>query len=83
MDPRQKAMLLAFMLWKDANAKQVDIARLLNVSEGTISLWLKEMKFSYSSYVSDPRYEQDVNEVRRRCDEMRGSIEKERPTYGF
>ena len=45
MDPREKAKLLAFVLWNEFNAKQVNIAKVLSVSEGTISLWLKEMRF--------------------------------------
>ena len=45
MDPREKAKMLAFVLWNEFNAKQVNIARVLNVSEATISLWLKEMRF--------------------------------------
>lgn len=44
MEPREKAKMLAFVLWNEFNAKQVNIAKVLNVSEGTISLWLKEMR---------------------------------------
>lgn len=44
MDMRVKAKMLAFVLWNEFNAKQVNIARVLNVSEATISLWLKEMR---------------------------------------
>ena len=44
MDARQKAKMLAFVLWNEINAKQVNIAKVLNVSEPTISLWLKEMR---------------------------------------
>lgn len=44
MEPRQKAKMLAFVLWNEFNAKQVNIAKVLNVSEPTISLWLKEMR---------------------------------------
>lgn len=44
MDPREKAKMLAFVLWNEFNAKQVNIAKVLNVSEPTISLWLKEMR---------------------------------------
>lgn len=43
-DSRNKAKALAYVLWNEFNAKQTDIARVLNVSEPTISLWLKEMK---------------------------------------
>ncbi|MCA7967343.1 hypothetical protein LGM54_30635 [Burkholderia cenocepacia] len=45
MDPREKAKMLAYVLWNEFNAKQVNIAKVLNVSEPTISLWLKEMRF--------------------------------------
>jgi len=41
---RDKAKLLAYVLWNEFNAKQTNIAKVLNVSEGTISLWLKEMR---------------------------------------
>lgn len=41
---REKAKLLAYVLWNEFNAKQTNIAKVLNVSEGTISLWLKEMR---------------------------------------
>jgi len=44
MDTRQKAKMLAFVLWSEFNAKQVNIAKVLSVSEPTISLWLKEMR---------------------------------------
>jgi predicted transcriptional regulator len=45
MDQREKAKMLAFVLWNEFNAKQVNISKVLGVSEGTISLWLKEMRF--------------------------------------
>ncbi|SFA54707.1 hypothetical protein [Metapseudomonas otitidis] len=45
MDLREKAKMLAYVLWNEFNAKQVNIAKVLNVSEPTISLWLKEMRF--------------------------------------
>ena len=45
MDPREKAKMLAYVLWNEFNAKQVNISRVLSVSEATISLWLKEMRF--------------------------------------
>lgn len=41
---RNKAKMLAFVLWSEFNAKQVNIAKVLDVSEPTISLWLKEMR---------------------------------------
>ncbi len=43
-DTRNKAKALAYVLWNEFGAKQIDISRVLNVSEPTISLWLKEMK---------------------------------------
>ena len=60
MDPREKAKMLAFVLWNEFNAKQANIAKLLNVSEGTISLWLKEMRlrqeiFSLSQELAEVR----------------------------
>lgn len=42
---RDQAKMLAFVLWNEFNAKQVSIARVLGVSEPTVSLWLKEMRF--------------------------------------
>lgn len=45
MDPREKAKMLAYVLWNEFNAKQVNIAKVLNVSGPTISLWLKEMRY--------------------------------------
>lgn len=42
---REKAKALAYVLWNEFNAKQTDIAQVLSVSEPTISLWLKEMRF--------------------------------------
>lgn len=41
---RNKAKALAYVLWNEFGAKQNDIASVLNVSEPTISLWLKEMR---------------------------------------
>ena len=37
--------MLAFVLITEFNGKQCNIAKVLNVSEGTVSLWLKEMRF--------------------------------------
>ncbi|KSQ42879.2 hypothetical protein APB30_04585 [Pseudomonas aeruginosa] len=37
--------MLAYVLWNEFNAKQVNIAKVLNVSGPTISLWLKEMRY--------------------------------------
>ena len=61
MDPREKAKLLAFVLWNEFNAKQVNIARVLNVSEATISLWLKEMRYREQIH----HLTQELNEVRQ------------------
>lgn len=60
MDPREKAKMLAFVLWGEFNAKQVNIAKVLNVSEPTISLWLKEMRFRQEIH----NLTQDLEEVR-------------------
>jgi predicted transcriptional regulator len=43
-DTRNKAKALAYVLWNEFGARQNDIARVLSVSEPTISLWLKEMR---------------------------------------
>lgn len=43
-DTRNKAKALAYVLWNEFGAQQNNIARVLNVSEPTISLWLKEMR---------------------------------------
>ena len=61
MDPKEKAKMLAFVLWNEFNAKQVNIARVLNVSEATISLWLKEMRFRQQIH----QLTQELNEVRQ------------------
>ena len=61
MDPREKAKMLAFVLWNEFNAKQVNIAKVLNVSEATISLWLKEMRFRQQIH----QLTQELNEVRQ------------------
>ena len=61
MDPREKAKMLAFVLWNEFNAKQVNIAKVLNVSEATISLWLKEMRFREQIH----NLTQELQEVRQ------------------
>lgn len=61
MDPKEKAKMLAFLLWSEFNAKQVNIAKVLNVSEATISLWLKEMRFRKQIH----QLTQELNEVRQ------------------
>ena len=53
--------MLAFVLWNEFNAKQVNIARVLNVSEATISLWLKEMRFREQIH----NLTQELQEVRQ------------------
>jgi len=60
MDPREKAKMLAFVLWNEFNAKQVNIAKVLSVSEATISLWLKEMRLREQIH----NLTQELNEVR-------------------
>jgi len=60
MDPREKAKMLAFVLWNEFNAKQVNIAKVLGVSEPTVSLWLKEM-----------RYRQQIHQLTQELQEVR------------
>ncbi len=60
MEPREKAKMLAFVLWSEFNAKQVNIAKVLNVSEPTISLWLKEMRLRQEIH----SLTQELHEVR-------------------
>jgi predicted transcriptional regulator len=60
MDPREKAKMLAYVLWNEFNAKQVNIAKVLNVSEPTISLWLKEMRLRQTIH----NLTQELQEVR-------------------
>lgn len=61
MDPRDKAKMLAFVLWNEFNAKQVNIAKVLNVSGPTISLWLKEMRYREQIH----HLTKELNEVRQ------------------
>ncbi|EOG7634381.1 TPA: hypothetical protein PX735_003457 [Vibrio cholerae] len=61
MDPREKAKMLAYVLWNEFNAKQVNISKVLNVSEATISLWLKEMRFRAEIH----SLQKELNEVRQ------------------
>lgn len=53
--------MLAFVLWNEFNAKQVNIARVLSVSDATISLWLKEMRLRQQ--IHQPN--QELAEVRQ------------------
>jgi predicted transcriptional regulator len=57
---REKAKFLAYVLWNEFNAKQTNIAKVLNVSEGTVSLWLKEMRLRAEIH----SLQQELNEVR-------------------
>lgn len=57
---REKAELLPYVLWNEFYAKQTNIAKVLNVSEGTISLWLKEMRLRAEIH----NLQQDLEEVR-------------------
>ncbi|MGD9663444.1 MAG: hypothetical protein AB7U63_19530 [Porticoccaceae bacterium] len=57
---REKAKLLAYVLWNEFNAKQTNIAKVLDVSEGTVSLWLKEMRLRAEIH----SLQQELNEVR-------------------
>ena len=61
MDQREKAKWLTYVLWNEFNAKQANIARVLNVSEATISLWLKEMRFRAEIH----QLTQELHEVRQ------------------
>lgn len=74
MEQKEKAKMLAFVLWEEFNAKQVNIARVLNVSEATISLWLKEMRFRQQIH----QITQELNEVRQiaRALQHQGMIEQ-------
>ncbi|HIB4640171.1 TPA: hypothetical protein ACWW3A_005366 [Klebsiella quasipneumoniae subsp. similipneumoniae] len=60
MDQREKAKLLAYVLKNEWNAKQKHIALVLQVSEGTISLWVKEMSLKHQIY----KLSQELQEVR-------------------
>ncbi|ODC03005.1 hypothetical protein BFW38_05035 [Terasakiispira papahanaumokuakeensis] len=79
MDPREKAKMLAYVLLNEFNAKQVNIAKVLNVSEPTISLWLKEMRFRAEIH----SLKQELAEVRRIAQDLQeqGLIEH-RQTFG-
>ena len=61
MGQREKAKMLAFVLWNEFNAKQVNIAKVLDVSEATISLWLKEMRLREQIH----HLTQELEEVRQ------------------
>lgn len=60
MNQRDKAKLLAYVLKTEWNAKQKHIALVLQVSEGTISLWVKEMSLKHQIY----QLSQELQEVR-------------------
>ena len=55
MQTNEKAKLLAYVLWNEFGSK------LLNVSEATISTWLKEMRFRVQIH----QLTQELNEVRQ------------------
>lgn len=78
-DSRNKAKALAYVLWNEFNAKQTDIARVLNVSEPTISLWLKEMKLRAEIH----QLSHELNEARQYAQALlaNGSINVE-PAFG-
>ena len=73
---REKAKLLAYVLWNEFDAKQTNIAKVLNVSEGTISLWLKEMRFRAEIH----SLKQELKEVRAIANGLKsqGLIEQRR-----
>ena len=58
---REKAKFLAYVLWSEFNAKQVNIAKVLGVSAPTISLWLNEMRLRAKIH----ELTQELNEVRQ------------------
>jgi predicted transcriptional regulator len=66
---REKAQMLAYVLWDEFNAKQKNIALVLNVSEGTISLWLKEMRLKAENYA----LRQELNEVRQIAQQLQAA----------
>ncbi|WP_151797043.1 hypothetical protein [Acinetobacter soli] len=61
METNEKAKLLAYVLWNEFGSKQVNIAKVLNVSEATISTWLKEMRFRVQIH----QLTQELAEVRQ------------------
>ncbi|BCS51483.1 hypothetical protein JUNP479_4294 (plasmid) [Aeromonas jandaei] len=61
MDRRERAKLLAYVLWNEFNAKQVSIATVLGVSAPTISLWLSEMRLRAQIH----QLSQELQEVRQ------------------
>lgn len=69
MTNREKAQMLAYVLWDEFNAKQKNIALVLNVSEGTISLWLKEMRLKAENYA----LRQELNEVRQIAQQLQAA----------
>ncbi|SVZ73206.1 Uncharacterised protein [Klebsiella pneumoniae] len=74
MDQREKAKLLAYVLKTEWNAKQKHIALVLQVSEGTISLWVKEMSLKHQIY----NLSKELQEVRSLAQGLvsSGKIEK-------
>lgn len=72
-------MLLAYVLWNEFNAKQTNIAKVLNVSEGTISLWLKEMRLRAEIHT----LQNELNEVRAIANGLRDrGLLEHRQTFG-
>ncbi|MDG6095688.1 hypothetical protein LOC54_11440 [Acetobacter sp. AN02] len=43
--PREKTMLLAYLMVTEFGVKQVDAAKSLRCSQSTIAQWIKEVKF--------------------------------------
>lgn len=78
MDPREKGKMLAYVLWNEFNAKQVNISKVLGVSEATISLWLKEMRLRSEIH----SLQQELDEVRQIAIglQSQGKIEQ-RPSF--
>ena len=73
MEQREKMKILVFILWNEFKAKQANIAKVLNVSEGTVSLWLKEMRLRHKVLLLEPEVSQ-LREIANRLNQ-RGVLE--------
>lgn len=78
MDRREKAKMLAYVLWNEFNAKQVSIAAVLGVSAPTISLWLNEMRLRAQIH----HLSSELQEVRQIAQGLAAQIEQ-RNAYGL
>lgn len=76
---REKAKFLAYVLATEFNAKQTNIAKVLNVSEPTISLWLKEMRLRAEIH----SLQQELAEARAIASGLQAQgLLEHRPTFG-